>query len=101
MVAVGAVLAFAISRSPILPEPAGCWLGADGDGRHWRDHSRRGYGWMRRSLAAQKDEEAETAPVGGESPRFNRILVPGGVLSSRHGAMQPAGGQAQRETIQD
>jgi hypothetical protein len=56
---------------------------------------------MRRSLVVQKDEEAETAPVGGESPRFNRILVPGGVLSSRRGAMQPAGGQAQRETIRD
>lgn len=101
LVAVGAVLAFAISRSPsfLNLQVVGWVLIATGG--IGAIIPRRGYGWLRRSLPVQNDEEAETAPADRERPRFNRVLVPGGVISAQRGAMQPTGGQVQRDTIED
>ncbi len=100
LVAAGAILAFAISRSPsfLNLQVVGWVLIATGG--IGAIIPRRGYGWLRRSLVVPNDEEAETAPAGRKRPQFNRILVPGGVIDSRRG-MQSTGGQVQRKTIED
>jgi hypothetical protein len=108
LVAIGAILAFAITRSPsflnlqvvgwvlILTGGIGAII------------PRRGSGWLRRSVVVRNDEEtaetAETAtPAARERPRFNRILMPGGIVSSRRGGLQPTttSGQVERETIEE
>lgn len=100
LVAIGAIFAFAITRSPsflnlqvvgwvlMLTGGAGALI------------PRRGYGWLRRSLVV-KNDEAEKDPGKAEQPqRFSRILVPGGLISSRHASLQPKG-QVERETIEE
>jgi hypothetical protein len=108
LVAIGAILAFAITRSPsflnlqvvgwvlILTGGIGAII------------PRRGSGWLRRSVVVRNDEEtaetAETAaPAARERPRFNRILMPGGIVNSRRGGLQPTStnGQVERETIEE
>jgi hypothetical protein len=96
LLAVGAILAFAIKRSPsFLNLQVVGWvlMGTGGIGAiiPRPEHSR-----TRTSQTVQNDEEASTGPASPERPRFSRILVPG--MSSQRGAM-PTGGQAQRETI--
>jgi len=107
LVAIGAIFAFAITRSPsflnlqvvgwvlMLTGTAGAFI------------PRRGYGWLHRSLIVKNDEPAggEEDEVVQESPaqqqRFSRWLVPGGLMSSRHRGLQPVGGQVKRETIDE
>jgi hypothetical protein len=105
LVAIGAILAFAITRSPsflnlqvvgwvlILTGGIGAII------------PRRGSGWLRRSVVVRNDEEtAETAETAArERPRFNRILMPGGIVNSRRGGLQPTStnGQVERETIEE
>jgi hypothetical protein len=112
LVAVGAILAFAITRSPsFLNLQVVGWVlmltGAVG-----AIIPRRGYGWLRRSLVVKNDEAddaetvvdtetGETVRTTQDSPRFNRLLVPGGLLGSRRrGLVQPPG-EVQRETIEE
>jgi len=112
LVAVGAILAFAITRSPdFLNLQIVGWVlmltGGIG-----AIVPRRGYGWLRRSLVVRNDETPETeavvdtetqAPVAAgrpDTPRFSRLLVPGGLISSRRGLAQPAG-EVKRETIEE
>ena len=64
---------------------------------------RRGYGWLRRSLVVKNDESEappSARPVSPEARRFNRLLVPGGRISSHRGLVQPTG-KVQRETIEE
>jgi hypothetical protein len=102
LVAVGAIFAFAITRSPsFLNLQVVGWVlmltGAVG-----AIVPRRGYGWLRRSLVVKnEDEEPATArDTARERPRFNRLLVPGGLISSRRGVAEPTG-QVERETIEE
>lgn len=100
LVALGAILAFAITRSPaflnlqvvgwvlMLTGGAGAVI------------PRRGSGWRRRSLVVKADD-ADEERDRPETQRFSRILMPGGPLSTRHPAMHPAGGQVERETIEE
>jgi hypothetical protein len=104
LVAIGAIFAFAITRSPsFLNLQVVGWVlmltGAIG-----AVIPRRGYGWLRRSLVVKNEDEA----VEGETPeqpalprqRFSRWLVPGGLISTRGRALQPTG-QVKRETIDE
>lgn len=102
LVAVGAILAFAITRSPdFLNLRVVGWVlmltGGVG-----AIVPRRGSGWLRRSLIV-KNEDEEPAPAKDtvvDKPRFNRLLMPGGLLSSRRGVLDPAV-QVERETIEE
>jgi hypothetical protein len=102
LVAIGAIFAFAVTRSPsFLNLQVVGWVlivtGAAG-----AVIPRRGYGWLRRSLVVKNDEnDAEKQPGRPERQRFNRLLVPGGLISSRRGVLQPTSGQVQRETIEE
>jgi hypothetical protein len=99
LVAIGAIFAFAITRSPaflnfqvvgwvlMLTGGAGALI------------PRRGNGWLRRSLVV-KNDEAEKGPDKPERQRVSRMLVPAGLLSSRHRGLQ-ATGQVERETIEE
>jgi len=101
--AVGAIFAFAITRSPnFLNLQVVGWVlmltGAVG-----AIIPRRGYGWLRRSLVV-KNEDEETAPARKaeiDKPRFNRLLMPGGLISARRGVLVEPQGQVQRETIEE
>jgi hypothetical protein len=101
LVAVGAILAFAITRSPdFLNLQVVGWVlmltGGVG-----AIVPRRGYGWLRRSLVVKnEDDEPAASNTARERPRFNRLLVPGGLISSRRGVVEPAG-QVERETIEE
>lgn len=111
LVAIGAIFAFAITRSPsFLNLQVVGWVlmltGAIG-----AVIPRRGYGWLRRSLVVKNDDQvAEAEGTGQPAPprqqaslprqRFSRWLVPGGVISTRGRAMQPTG-QVERETIDE
>jgi hypothetical protein len=112
LVAIGAILAFAITRSPsFLNLQVVGWVlmltGAVG-----AIIPRRGYGWLRRSLVVDNDEVDETGAVvetettepvainPADNPRFSRLLVPGRLISSRRGLAQPAG-EVKRETIEE
>src|SRR5215475_8634901 len=95
LVAVGAILAFAITRSPsfLNLQVVGWVLMATG--AVGAVIPRRGYGWLRRSLVVDNDDVAATETVvdteTGEAvrttapanPRFGRLLVPGKLISSR------------------
>jgi hypothetical protein len=107
LVAVGAIFAFAITRSPsFLNLQVVGWVlmltGGVG-----AIIPRRGYGWLRRSLVVKnEDEEPVTAAAtakntAAEKPRFNRLLMPGGLMSSRRGVLVEPQGQVQRETIEE
>jgi hypothetical protein len=103
LVAVGAILAFAITRSPsFLNLQVVGWVlmltGAVG-----AIVPRRGSGWLRRSMVV-KSEDEEPAPAkntAAEKPRFNRLLMPGGLISQRRGVLAEPPGQVQRETIEE
>jgi hypothetical protein len=120
LVAIGAIFAFAITRSPsFLNLQVVGWVlmltGAVG-----AIIPRRGSGWLRRSVVVKNDEpgaEVEAAEVAeaadpagpaqtvGQEPilqqqRFSRWLVPGGLVSTRHRRLQPSG-QVERETIDE
>lgn len=95
LLAVGAILAFAIKRSPsfLNLQVAGWVLMATGG--ICATISR-----QRRTQGAQNDEQANgTSPASRDRPQLSRILVPGGVMSSRVGVKQPADGQLQEEII--
>jgi hypothetical protein len=99
LVSIGAIFAFAITRSPsFLNLQVVGWVlmltGAVG-----AIIPRRGYGWLRRSLV-MKNDEAGTDSAKPESQRFSRLLVPGGLISSRHPRLQPSG-EVERETIEE
>jgi hypothetical protein len=121
LVAIGAIFAFAITRSPsFLNLQVVGWVlmltGVVG-----AVIPRRGYGWLRRSLVVKNEDQAvETegtqAPVQSQTAqprqpaprqqpglprqRFSRWLVPGGVISARGRPLQPTG-QVERETIDE
>jgi hypothetical protein len=114
LVAIGAIFAFAITRSPsFLNLQVVGWVlmltGAAG-----AIIPRRGSGWRRRSVVVKNDEPGadvealETAgavetverePIATQ-PRFSRWLVPGGLVSTRNRRLHPAG-QVERETIDE
>jgi hypothetical protein len=106
LVAVGAILAFAITRSPtFLNLQVVGWVlmltGAVG-----AIIPRRGYGWLRRSMVVKNEDEAPATPADtrntrAEKPRFNRLLMPGGLMSSRRGVLVEPPGQVERETIEE
>jgi len=104
LVAVGAIFAFAITRSPaflnlqvvgwvlMLTGGAGAII------------PRRGSGWLRRRVVVRDEEAAEESEkpqnAAAQPQRFSRLLVPGGLLSSRHPGLQTAG-RVQQETIEE
>jgi hypothetical protein len=112
LVAVGAILAFAITRSPsFLNLQIVGWVlmvtGAVG-----AILPRRGHGWLRRSTVVENDEvpdgdeavatvtEMEVPAARSDGTRFNRLLVPGGLISSRRRLTPPAG-DVRQETIEE
>jgi hypothetical protein len=114
LVAIGAIFAFAITRSPsFLNLQVVGWVlmltGAAG-----AIIPRRGYGWLRRRIVVSTDETAQ-ADAGGApaapaatparqrkpQQKFSRILVPGGINSPRYGRPQPTEGQVEHETIEE
>lgn len=104
LVAIGAIFAFAITRSPsFLNLQVVGWVlmltGAIG-----AVIPRRGYGWLRRSLVVKnEDQAAETEGAGQPAvpqQRFSRWLVPGGLISTRGRVAQPTG-QVESETIDE
>lgn len=111
LVAVGAILAFAITRSPsFLNLQVVGWVlmltGAVG-----AIVPRRGSGWLRRSTVVETDEISDSEPgvdavtetvevTKPDGRRFNRLLVPGGLISSRRGLVPPAG-EVKHETIEE
>jgi hypothetical protein len=103
LVAVGAILAFAITRSPsFLNLQVVGWVlmltGGVG-----AVIPRRGYGWLRRSMVVKSEDEEPAAAknTAVEKPRFNRLLMPGGLMSSRRGVLVDPPGQVERETIEE
>jgi hypothetical protein len=115
LVAIGAIFAFAITRSPsFLNLQVVGWVlmltGAIG-----AVIPRRGYGWLRRSLVVKNEDQiaaeatersaASQQAAPSQQPvlprqRFSRWLVPGGVISARGRAVPPTG-QVERETIDE
>jgi hypothetical protein len=110
LVAIGAILAFAITRSPsFLNLQIVGWVlmltGAIG-----AVVPRRGSGWLRRSTVVESDDVAEAEPAVDtvtsvevtrpDAPRFSRLLVPGGRIGPRRGFAQPAG-EVKHETIEE
>ncbi|HXW44527.1 MAG TPA: hypothetical protein VEL03_07065 [Streptosporangiaceae bacterium] len=102
LVAVGAIFAFAITRSPsFLNLQVVGWVlmltGGVG-----AIIPRRGSGWLRRRVVVRDEEatEDETARTAPQPQRFSRLLVPGGLLSSRHPSLQSAG-RVEQETIEE
>jgi hypothetical protein len=100
LVSTGAILALAITRSPsFLNLQVVGWvlIGTGGIGAIMAEGGR---GAARRGGAGQ-DEEAEDAVIvqpSQERARYSRILMPGGVFTSRRSAVRPAG-DLQRETV--
>jgi hypothetical protein len=106
LVAIGAIFAFAITRSPAflnLQVVGWVLMLTGGVGALV---PRRGNGWLRRSLVV-KNEDTEQ-PDNGSNPlnarpeltRFSRLLMPGGVLTTRRPPVQSAG-RVQHETIEE
>ena len=100
LVAIGAIFAFAITRSPsFLNLQVVGWVlmltGAIG-----AVIPRRGYGWLRRSLVVKNGEPAAETEVAPRQQKFSRWLVPGGVISTRGRPLRPTG-QVERETIDE
>ncbi len=105
LVAIGAIFAFAITRSPAflnLQVVGWVLMLTGGVGAII---PRRGSGWLRRSLVVNNDEADQTEAVEqasseAEPQHFSRFLAPGGLISSRHSRLKP-NGQVQRETIEE
>src|SRR5215469_10845567 len=100
LVAIGAIFAFAITRSPsFLNLRVAGWVliitGAVG-----AVIPRRGSVWLRRSLVVTHDDDVADDVVPVQQRRFSRLLAPGGLISSRRGTVQPSG-QVKRETIEE
>jgi hypothetical protein len=112
LIAIGAILAFAITGSPsfLNLQVVGWVLMATG--AVGAVVPRRGYGWLRRSLVVDNDDVAETETVvdtetgeavrttAPDKSRFSRLLVPGRLVSSRRGFSPPVG-EVKRETIEE
>jgi hypothetical protein len=101
LLASGAILAFAIKHSPsfLNLQVVGWVLIATGALGAYIP--RAGSSRQRRSQTARSSEEADAGPASQDGPRLNRILVPGGVITSRLRVTQPAGRQLHDETIED
>jgi hypothetical protein len=113
LVAIGAILAFAITRSPsFLNLQIVGWVlmltGAIG-----AVLPRRGSGWLRRSTVVESEDATQTGPAGEavtetetvevarpQAPRFSRLLVPGGRIGPRRVPAQPAG-EVKQEYIEE
>jgi len=114
LVAVGAILAFAITRSPsFLNLQIVGWVlmvtGAVG-----AIVPRRGSGWLRRSTVVESDDVAEAGSAGDvvtetvqtvpatdpDGPRFSRLLVPG-KLGGRRRLAVPPGTEVKQEVIEE
>jgi disulfide bond formation protein DsbB len=100
LVAIGAIFAFAITRSPsFLNLQVVGWVlmltGAIG-----AVIPRRGYGWLRRSMVVKNEDQAAETEAAPPQQRFSRWLVPGGLMSTRGRGLQPTG-QVERETIDE
>jgi hypothetical protein len=106
LVAIGAIFAFAITRSPsfLNLQVAGWVLMLTGGAGALVP--RRGSGWLRRSTVLKADPDADSAETAVNTkddlgrPRFSRILVPGGRISSRRSRV-PEQGHVERETIEE
>ncbi len=100
LVAIGAILAFAITRSPsfLNLQVAGWVLMITGCAGVLIP--RRGNGWLRRSLVVRTEEAEKAAADRPAQQRYSRLLMPGGLPSTRHQGIQSAG-QVQRETIEE
>ena len=112
LVAIGAIMAFAISRSPSwLNLQVVGWVlmltGAVG-----AIIPRRGTGWLRRSTVVETEDVPDTEIAADtvtetvevtrpETPRFSRLLVPGRIATARRGAVTPAAGEVKQETIEE
>jgi hypothetical protein len=105
LVALGAIFAFAITRSPsFLNLQVVGWVlmltGAAG-----AIIPRRGSGWLRRRVVVRDEEaeadapEATTVKVKPEQ-RFSRLLMPSGLLSARHPSLDTTG-HVEQETIEE
>jgi hypothetical protein len=94
LLAVGAILAFAIKRSPsfLNLQVAGWVLMATGGICAMISR-------QRKTQASARDEQTEASPARRDRPQLNRILVPGGVMSSRRDVRQPAASQVQEEIL--
>ncbi len=113
LVAIGAILAFAITRSPswlnlqvvgwvlMVTGAIGAVLPRRGDRLAAAQHHR-GNRRCRSDRGRRRTETTEPASIATETGnrRFNRLLVPGGLISSRRGLAQPAG-EVKRETIEE
>jgi hypothetical protein len=107
LVAIGAIFAFAITRSPAflnLQVVGWVLMLTGGVGALV---PRRGNGWLRRSLVVRNDEteqarDGKTIPLTArpQQTRYSRLLMPAGVLTSRRRPVQSAG-QVQHETIEE
>jgi hypothetical protein len=101
LVAIGAIFAFAITRSPAflnLQVVGWVLMLTGGVGALV---PRRGNGWLRRSLVVKNDQaEKDPAEPPQRQQRFSRLLMPGGTLASRQSRLQPTG-QVQSETIEE
>jgi hypothetical protein len=102
IVAVGAILAFAVTTSPSFFnfQVAGWVLMVTGIVGLLIP--RRGYGWLRRRLVLRgADRLPSGAPAGTAAGhrRFSRWLMPGGMAAD--GAELPAGTAVQQETIDE
>jgi hypothetical protein len=114
LVAIGAILAFAITRSPSwLNFHVVGWVlmltGAIG-----AVLPRRGSGWLRRSTVVET-EDADLAEAAGDtvtetvqvtetepgSPRFSRLLVPGRLGTTRRRTAVPPGAEVKQELIEE
>jgi hypothetical protein len=100
LVAIGAIFAFAITRSPsFLNLQVVGWVlmltGAIG-----AVIPRRGYGWLRRSLVVKNGDPGAQAKPAPPQQRFSRWLVPGGMISTRGRTLRQSG-QVERETIDE
>ena len=114
LVAIGAILAFAITRSPSwLNFQVVGWVlmvtGAIG-----AVLPRRGSGWLRRSTIVETDdvtpagadgdavtETVQVAEAEPGSPRFSRLLVPGRLGSTRRRVPVAQGAEVKQEVIEE
>ena len=116
LAAIGAILAFAITRSPsfLNLQIVGWVLMATG--AVGAVVPRRGSGWLRRSTVVESDDMAEAGPAGDavsettvqtvqasdpDGPRFSRLLVPGKLAGSRRRMAVPPGTEVKQEVIEE
>lgn len=110
LVAIGAILAFAVTAHPSFFnfEIAGWVLMLTGV--IGLVIPRKGYGWLRRRLVLRDGTQQPTAsdddaPGNGAAPgrRFSRLLMPGGLLATRSAgsAADVPAAAVQQETIEE